>query len=175
MRLFNSHCSQSNGSPYNETISDLCINYEINFLDVFYFFNLQLKRFCCIIVKYLVNGKQSNPFHVGVGLQQGSVFTFPFHYLHEFDRQKCIQPDECAAIGNCKISRLLFAYALVLLSSTESSLQCRVVNEPISSGPNPKTNLKISQLRCFLTFAGQSFNILIVLRASGLKATSSEA
>ena len=32
----------------------------------------------------------------------------------------------------------------------------------------------ISQLRCFLTFAGQSFNILIVLRASGLKATSSE-
>ena len=33
----------------------------------------------------------------------------------------------------------------------------------------------ISQLRCFLTFAGQSFNILIVLRASGLKATSSEA
>ena len=33
----------------------------------------------------------------------------------------------------------------------------------------------ISQLRCSLTFAGQSFNILIVLRASGLKATSSEA
>ena len=34
----------------------------------------------------------------------------------------------------------------------------------------------ISQLRCFfLTFAGQSFNILIVLRASGLKATSSAA
>ena len=33
----------------------------------------------------------------------------------------------------------------------------------------------ISQLRCFLTFAGQSFNILIVLRASGLKASSSEA
>ena len=27
----------------------------------------------------------------------------------------------------------------------------------------------------FLTFAGQSFYILIVLRASGLKATSSEA
>ena len=31
----------------------------------------------------------------------------------------------------------------------------------------------ISQLRCFLTFAGQSFNILIVLRASGLKAAGS--
>ena len=35
--------------------------------------------------------------------------------------------------------------------------------------------LLTSQLRCFSTFAGQSFNILIVVRASGLKATSSEA
>ena len=31
--------------------------------------------------------------------------------------------DECATIGNCKISRLLFADDLVLLSSTESGLQ----------------------------------------------------
>ena len=36
-------------------------------------------------------------------------------------------------------------------------------------------NNTVSQLRCFLTFAGQSFSILIVLRASGLKANSSEA
>ena len=33
------------------------------------------------------------------------------------------QGDECATIGNCKISRLLFADDLVLLSSTESGLQ----------------------------------------------------
>ena len=33
---------------------------------------------------------------------------------------KCSQADECATIGNCKISRLLFAYDLVLLSFTES-------------------------------------------------------
>ena len=33
------------------------------------------------------------------------------------------RPDECATIGNCKISRLLFADDLVLLSSTESGLQ----------------------------------------------------
>ena len=33
------------------------------------------------------------------------------------------QADECATIGNCKISRLLFADDLVLLSSTESGLQ----------------------------------------------------
>ena len=36
---------------------------------------------------------------------------------------KCGQADECATIGNCKISRLLFADDLVLLSSTESALQ----------------------------------------------------
>ena len=36
---------------------------------------------------------------------------------------KCNQADECATIGNCKISRLLFADDLVLLSSTESGLQ----------------------------------------------------
>ena len=35
----------------------------------------------------------------------------------------CSQADECAMIGNCKISRLLFADDLVLLSSTESGLQ----------------------------------------------------
>ena len=40
---------------------------------------------------------------------------------------KCSQADECATIGNCKISRLLFADDLVLLSSTESGLQ-RVLN-----------------------------------------------
>ena len=37
---------------------------------------------------------------------------------------KCSQADECATIGNCKISRLLFADDLVRLSSTEFDLQC---------------------------------------------------
>ena len=36
---------------------------------------------------------------------------------------KCSQADECATIGNCKISRLLFADDLVLLSSSESGFQ----------------------------------------------------
>ena len=36
---------------------------------------------------------------------------------------KCSQGDECARIGNCKISRLLFADDLILLSSTDSGLQ----------------------------------------------------
>ena len=33
-----------------------------------------------------VNGKQSKPFHAGVGLRQGCVLS-PFHCLHELDRQ----------------------------------------------------------------------------------------
>ena len=36
---------------------------------------------------------------------------------------KSSQADECAMIGNCKISRLLFADDLVLLSFTESGFQ----------------------------------------------------
>ena len=36
---------------------------------------------------------------------------------------KCSQADECVTIGNCKISRLLFADDLVLLSSAESGIQ----------------------------------------------------
>ena len=48
--------------------------------------------------------------------------TSPFIvYMNWID--KCIQADKCAVIGNCKISRLLFADDLVLLSSTESRFQ----------------------------------------------------
>ena len=36
---------------------------------------------------------------------------------------KCSQADECATIGICKISRLLFADDFILLSSTESGIQ----------------------------------------------------
>ena len=36
---------------------------------------------------------------------------------------KCSQADESATIGNCNISRLLFADDVVLFSSTDSGLQ----------------------------------------------------
>ena len=42
-------------------------------------------------------------------------------YMNWIDKYS--QADESATIGNCKISRLLFANDLVLLSSTESGLQ----------------------------------------------------
>ena len=50
------------------------------------------------------------------------LVTSPFIvYMNWID--KYTQADECTTIGNCKISRLLFADDLVLLSSAESGLQ----------------------------------------------------
>ena len=70
-----------------------------------------------------VNGKQSKPFHVGVDLRKGCALS-PLLFIVDMNWiDKCSQADECAMIGNCKISRLLFADDLVLLSSTQSGLQ----------------------------------------------------
>ena len=66
-------------------------------------------------------------FHVGVGLPQGCVLSSLLFIVYMNWIDKCSQADECALIGNCKISPLLFADDLVLLSSTESGLQ-RVLN-----------------------------------------------
>ena len=74
-------------------------------------------------VSVRVNGKQSKPCHVGVGLRQGCVLSPLLFIVYVKWIDKCSQADECAATGNCKISRLLFADDLVLLSLTESGLQ----------------------------------------------------
>ena len=71
-----------------------------------------------------VNGKRSKSFHEGVGLWQGGVLS-PFLFLVYMNWiDKCRQADECASIGNCKISCLLFADDLVLLFSAECGFQC---------------------------------------------------
>ena len=59
---------------------------------------------------------------MGVGLPQGCVLSSLFFIVYVNWIDKCSQADECASIGNCKISPLLFADDLVLLSSTESGL-----------------------------------------------------
>ena len=79
-------------------------------------------------VCFRVNGKQSKPFHVDVGLRQGCVLSPLLFIVYVNWIDKCSQADECATIGNCKVSRLLFADDLVLLSSTESGLQ-RTIKE----------------------------------------------
>ena len=60
---------------------------------------------------------------MGVGLRQGCVLSplLSIVYMNWID--KCSQADECVTIGSCKVSRLLFADDLVLLSSTESGLR----------------------------------------------------
>ena len=90
--------------------------------------NCQLLRpiksfYCRPEVCVRVNGKHSKPFHVGVGLRQGCVLSPLVYIVYMNWIDKYSQADECATIGNCKISRLLFDDDLVLLSSTQSGLQ----------------------------------------------------
>ena len=70
-----------------------------------------------------VNGKQSKPFPLGVGLRQVCVLPPLLFIVYINWINKCSQADECATIGNCKISRLLFADNLVLLSIRKSGLK----------------------------------------------------
>ena len=79
--------------------------------------------YCRLEVCVQVNGKQSKPFHVGVELRQGCVLSPLLFIVYMNWIDKCSQADKCATIGNFKISPLLFADDLVLLSCAESGLQ----------------------------------------------------
>ena len=59
---------------------------------------------------------------MGVGLRQECILSSLLFIVYMEWIDKCSQANECASIGNCKISRLLFADDLVLLSTTESGL-----------------------------------------------------
>ena len=58
-----------------------------------------------------------------VGLRQGCVLSPLLFIVYVNWIGECIQAYECATIKICKISQLLFADDLVLLSSAESGLQ----------------------------------------------------
>ena len=106
-----------------------------------------------------VNGKHSKPFHEGVGLRQGCVLSPLLFIVYMNWIDKCSQADECATIGNCKISRLLFADDLVLLSSTESGFQralnsfadaCNTAGVKISTAKTAVLHLSRNPDQCVL-------------------------
>ena len=125
---------------------------------------LAIKLFYCrpeVCVR--VNGKQSKPFHVGAGLRQECVLSPLLFIVYMNWIDKCNQADECATIGNCKISRQLFADDLVLLSSTKSGLQralnsfadaCNYAGMKISKAKTEVLHLSRNPDQCILKVNG---------------------
>ena len=130
-----------------------------------------------------VNGKQSRPLHVGVGLRQGYVLSPLLFIVYMNWIEKCSQPDECATIGNCKISRLLFADDLVLLSSTESGLQhalnsfadaCNTAGMKISTAKTEVLHLSRNPDQCVLQVNGATLKQVEKFKYLGVAFTSDE-
>ena len=107
------------------------------------------------------------PFRVGVGLRQGCVLSPLLFIVYINWIDKCNQADECVTIGNCKISRQLFADELVLLSFTESGLQ-HALNSFVDACNIAIAGMKISTAKTeilhLLTNPGQC-----VLQVNGAK------
>ena len=128
-----------------------------------------------------VNGKQSKPFHVGVGLRQECVFSLLLFIVYMNWIDKCSQADVCATIGNCKISRLLFADDLVLLSSAESGLQralnsfsdaCNTAGMTISTAKTEVLHLSRNPDQCVLQVNGATLKQVEKFKYLGVAFTS---
>ena len=119
--------------------------------------------YCRLEVCVRVNGKLSKPFHASVGLRQGCVLTPHIFIVNMNWIDKSSQADACATIGNCKISRLLFADDLVLLSFTESGLHpalnsfadaCEAAGMKISTAKTEMLYLSRNPNQCVLQVNG---------------------
>ena len=91
------------------------------------------------------------------------------------------QADECATIGNCKISRLLFADDLVMLSSTESGLQralnsfadaCNTAGMKISTAKTEVLHLSRNPDQCVLQVNGATLKQVEKFKYLGVAFTS---
>ena len=94
---------------------------------------------------------------------------------------KCSQADECAIIGTCKISRLLFADDLFLLSSTESGLQralnsfadaCNTAGMKISTAKTEVLHLSRNPDQCVLQVNGATLKQVEKFKYLGVAFTS---
>ena len=124
------------------------------------------------------NGKQSNSFHVGVGLRQGCVLSPLLFIIYMNWMDKLSQTD---MIERCKISRLLFANDLVLLSFLESGLQhalngfaaaCDIAGMKISTSKTEVRNLSRNPVQCFLQVGGISLKQVERFKYLGVAFTS---
>ena len=124
---------------------------------------------------------QSRSFHLGVGLRQGCVLSHLLFIVYMNWIDKYSQADECATIGNCKISRLLFADDLVLLSSSESGLQralnsfadaCNTAGMKISTTKTEVLHLSRNPDQCVLQVNGATLKQVEKFKYLGVAFTS---
>ena len=128
-----------------------------------------------------VKGKQSKSFHAGVGLRQGRVLS-PLLFIVYMNRiDNCSPADECATIGNCKSSRLLFADDMFPLSSIESGLQralhnfadaCNTAGMKISAAKTEVLHLSRNPNQCVLQVNGATLKLAEKFKYRGVTFTS---
>ena len=94
---------------------------------------------------------------------------------------KLSRTNECATIGRCKISRLLFADDLVLLASSESGLQhalnsfaaaCDITVMKMNNFKTEVLHLSRNPVQCSLQVGGVSLKLVEKFKYLGVAFTS---
>jgi len=128
-----------------------------------------------------VNGHKSEPFPVHVGLRQGCVLS-PLLFIIFMDWiDGHSHAGEGITIGNCRVSRLLFADDMVLLSPSQSDLQqaldrftaqCNNAGMRISATKTETLVLSRRPARCDLRLSGSTLKQVDTFKYLGVAFTS---